>query len=144
MLDRLKLPQRQLILSVSFKIFFSCSNWWFFASWCSKSLILFLSSSTLLSFPCKLFFISISVSAFVSTWIFFMLLRSSLSFLSIFTTSVLNSASDRLHISILFSSFSGVLSFAPCFFVSSFWQPPCVCFYVLGRPAFTPCLGSVA
>ena len=67
-----------------------------------------------------------------------MLLQFSLSSLSILITSVLNSASDRLFIYILFSSFSGVwsvLSFGPCFFISSFWQPPCVCFYVLERAA---------
>ena len=54
-------------------------------------------------------------------------------------TTVLNSASDRLLISILFSSFSG-----PCFFVSSFWQLPYVCLCVLGQALMTPCLGSVA
>ena len=43
---------------------------------------------------CKLFFISISVY-FVSDWVFFMLLRSSLSSLSILINSVVNSASDR-------------------------------------------------
>ena len=69
-----------------------------------------------------------------------MLLMSSLSYLSILINSVLNSASDRLLIFVLFNSFSGVLI---CFFVS-FWQPPCVYFYVLGRAAMTPCLGSVA
>ena len=60
--------------------FFSscCSDWLFFASLCSKSLIWFSAPSTLLLFPCKLFFISVSVS-FLSDWIFFMLLRSSLS-----------------------------------------------------------------
>ena len=46
----------------------------------------FLISSTLLLFPCKLFFIAISVP-FVSDWIFFMLLRSSLSSLNIMKTS---------------------------------------------------------
>ena len=55
-------------------------------------------------------------------------------------TSNLNCASDRLLISISFSSFSGFLfsfSFGPYFFVS-FWQPPCVCFCVLGRAALIP------
>ena len=47
--------------------------------------------------------------SFISDWIIFMLLRSSLSSLSTLITSVLNSASDRLLISILFSSFSVVL-----------------------------------
>ena len=43
-----------------------------------------------------------------------MLMRSSLRFLSILITSVLNSASDRLLISILLSSFFGVLI---CYFI---------------------------
>ena len=67
--------------------------------------------------------------------------------LSILITSVLNSASDRLLISIFlvpFLEFWPVLSFGSCFFVSSFWQPPCGCFYVLGRAALTLCLGGVA
>ena len=65
------------------------------------------------------FFISLSV-AFTYSLI-----------LSILITSVFTSASDRLAISVSFSSFSGffsVLSFGPYFFVSSLWQPPCVCF----------------
>ena len=75
-----------------------------------------------------------------------MLLRSSLSSLRILITSVLSSVSDRLLIFILFSSFSGVLicCFIWAMFLCSFWQPPCVCFYVLGRAAGTPCLGSMA
>ena len=63
------------------------------------------------------------------------------------TTSVLNSASDRLAISISFSSFflgfCSVLSFGPYFFASSIWQPPCICFYVVGRAALTPCFSSM-
>ena len=80
---------------------------------------------------CKLFFISISVS-FISDWVFFMLLSSSLSSLSILITSVLNSTSHRLLISILCSSFSGVLicSLIWAMFLCSFWPPPCVCFYL--------------
>ena len=53
----------------------------FVSSLYSKSLIWFLASLTLLLFPWKLFFMSISLP-FVSDWIFFMLLRSSLNFLS--------------------------------------------------------------
>ena len=78
---------------------------------------------------------------------FFMVLKYSVISLSILITSVLNSVSNRLLISILFSSFSGfwsALSFGPYFFVSSFWQSACVCFYVLGRAALTPCLSSMA
>ena len=101
--------------------------------------------STLLLFPCKLFFISIIVS-FIYDWIFCILVKPSLSSLSILITSILNSAFDRLLISISFSSFSGVLicSFTWAMFISSFGQPPCVCFYVLGRAALTLCRGSVA
>ena len=52
-------------------------------------------------------------------------------------TSVLNSTSSRLLVSILFSSLSFVL------FCSSFWLSPCVHFHVLGR-AMSPRLGRVA
>ena len=68
-----------------------------------------------------------------------MLLKSSLSSLSILITSVLNPASDRLLISVLFISFPGVLSVVslrPYFFVSSIWQPSSVYFYALGRASF--------
>ena len=58
--------------------------------------------------PCKLFFISISMS-FVSAWVFFILLRHLLSSLCILITNVLNRTSDQWLISILFSSFLGVL-----------------------------------
>ena len=146
MLECLKLSQRLLILSSFLKVLFSsCSDWLFFASLCSKSLIWFSASSPLLLFPCKFFFISIRVS-FVYGWIIFMLLRSSLSSLSILVTSVLNSASDRLLISILFSSFGGALiySFIWAMFLCSFWQPSCVCVFVLWGAAITPYLGSMA
>ena len=69
----------------------------------------------------NVFFISISV--FISEWFFFMFPISLLNFslsssmlllssLNILITSVLNSASDRLLVSILFSSFSGVLFYS--------------------------------
>ena len=51
-----------------------------------------------------LFFISVSVS-FISDLLFFQAVRSSLSSLSILITSVLNSASDRLLISISLALF---------------------------------------
>ena len=70
----------------------------FFASLHSKSFTWFSASFTLLLYHCKFFLTLISVS-FISDWIFFMLLRSSLSSLSILITSVLNSASDKLLIS---------------------------------------------
>ena len=75
-----------------------------------------------------------------------MLLTYSMSALSILITSVLNFVSDRLVISISFNSFlkfCSVLSIGPYFFVSSIWQPPCVCFCILGRAALTPCLGPL-
>ena len=88
-----------------------------------------------------LIFTSLSV-AFISS---LMILPYSISSLSILITSVLNSASDRLAISVLLSSFSGVcsvLSFGPYFFVSSIWQPPHIYFCVLGRAILTPCLST--
>ena len=39
---------------------------------------------------------------------------------------------------------SSVLSFGICFFVTTFWWPLCVHFYVLGRTAASPGLGGVA
>ena len=35
----------------------------------------------------------------------------------------------------LFLEFYSVLLFGTCYFVSSFWQLPCVCFYILGKTA---------
>ena len=74
-----------------------------------------------------------------------MLLPYSTSSLTILITSVLNSASDRLTISIclvLFLGFCSVLSFEPYFFVSLVWQPPCVHFCVLGRAALSLCFST--
>ena len=94
----------------------------------------------------KFFFISISVSS-VSNWIFLMLLTSSLSFLSIlklvfWTLHLIDCLSPFRFI--LFLEVWSVHSFGPYFFVSSFWQPPCVCFYVLGGAALTYFLSSMA
>ena len=61
-------------------------------------------------------------------------------------TSILNYVSGRLLASILFSSFSGILSYSfiwTCFFVCTFRLPPCVCFYVLDRAAMSPGFGRV-
>ena len=41
---------------------------------------------------------------------------------------------------VLFLEFCYFLSFGPCFILSSSWQPPCVCFFVLGRVAFSSVL----
>ena len=96
--------------------------------------------------PSIFFFISFSVT-FISFWVFFILLSHSASALSILITSVLNSASDSWLSPFclgFFQGFCSVLSFGPYFFVSSIWQPPCICFSVLGRAALTPCLSSMA
>ena len=79
MLESLKLSQRLIMLSSVFWILFSFCymDWLFFASLCSKSLISFSALFILLLFPYKFFFISISVS-FISHWISYVLLRSSL------------------------------------------------------------------
>nr|KAF6469778.1 hypothetical protein HJG59_011139 [Molossus molossus] len=102
-------------------------------------MVCFLASPPLLLIPHKLFFISVSAS-FISDWSFFMLLRSLLSSFSILITSTLNSASVRFLIFVLFSSFPRVLIFhlVHVSFVSSFWLPPCVCFYVLSRVIMSP------
>ena len=83
-LNILKLSQRLLILSSFFWIPFSacCPHCFLLLMFQIINLIL---GST--AFSCKLFFISIGVF-FVSDQIFFMLLRSSLSSLSILITSV--------------------------------------------------------
>ena len=143
MLLCLKLSQRLYMLPsfVWILFIFCCSDWLFFVPLYSKS-IWFLPSSTLLLIPYKFF---------LTDWIFFMLLRFSLNSLSSLITVVLNSASSRLSLFflspfclVLFLEFCSVLSLGPCFFFSSFWQPPCVCFYVLGTAALTPCLSSMA
>ena len=94
--------------------------WLFFPPLRSKPLIQFLVSSDLLLLPCKLFCISNSV-AFISDWIFFMLLRSSLSSSSILMGRSLKSASHRLIICILFVVF---LEFWSVFFIWAMF--PCV------------------
>ncbi|KAF6119831.1 hypothetical protein HJG60_010217 [Phyllostomus discolor] len=135
MLIHLKLSQRLLTLSSLLWILFSscCSNLVFFVSSCSKMLILYSPSSIPLLIPCKLFFTSVSVffisdSSFFMVFIsVFMLLKFSLSSstlppssLSILISSVLNSASGTLLVSIC--SFSGVL-------VCSFIWDICLSFF---------------
>ena len=88
-------------------------------------------------------FLYFTNATFISACVFFIGLKYPMSSWSILIASVLNCASDRLLITISFSSFSGVLfslSFWIYFFVSSCWQPPCVGFCVLGGAALTPCL----
>ncbi|KAF6130937.1 hypothetical protein HJG60_007876 [Phyllostomus discolor] len=71
-----------------------------------------------------------------------------MSYLSILITIVLNFASDRLHIFILFSSFSGILfcSFTWAIFhcLLNLAASLCFCVCVLGRAALIPCLSSMA
>ena len=45
---------------------------------------------------------------------------------------------------VLFLEFCSVISLGTRFFISSFWLPPCVYFYVLGIAALSPGLGIVA
>ena len=70
----------------------------------------------------------------------------SLSSSCISIASVLNSASCRLLVSILFNSFPRVLffSFIWAIFLCSFGLHPCVSFYVLGRIAMSPGFSKVA
>ena len=113
---------------------------------CSKSLIWISGlSPPLLVFHVDFSLFHLILPAFLV--VFFILWPSSINSLDILINSVLNSASGRLVISILFSSCAGfysVLSFGPYFFFSSIWQPPCVCFCVLGRTALNPCVSSTA
>ena len=137
MLVYLKLSQR--LLNLSLWVFFFLYSFLFLFFWLNVFYLPYVlyhwsdfsASSTPLLFPCKYFFISLSVT-FVYAWVFFMLLKYPMSSLSILITCVFNSASDRLSLLclILFLEFCSVLSFGPYFLVSLFWQPPCVCFYV--------------
>ena len=74
------------------------------------------------------------------------LLRSSLSSLSIFVTSVLNSASDRCLVSILFSSFFGVFfcSFIWAMFLHLFILTVSLCLFLCIRAAVSPRLGLIS
>ena len=75
---------------------------------------------------------------------YFIFLLHSMTSLSILITSVLNSASDRLAISNLLSSFLwGFVQFNHFSLSPQFSSLP-VCFCVLGRAAFTPCLSNTA
>ena len=103
-LEYLKLSQRLLILSSYFGFFFP----FVVLIGCFCFLVFQIIYLIIGFIHCKLFFISISVS-FISDWIFFYAAEASLNSLSILITSVLNSASDRLLISISLTSFSGVL-----------------------------------
>ena len=66
--------------------------------------------------------------------------------MSVLITIVLNPVPDKLspfHLA-LFLEISPVLSSGICFFFSSFWLLPCVCFYVWGRASTSPGLDRMA
>ena len=143
-------PQAAYIILICFFLIIfssSCSDWLFF-------LLPYISNhwvdSWLPPFNCCF---PVNCSLFQLVYLlflngYFFMLLSLLSSLSILKTSVLNSVSIRLLASMLFRvfflTFCSVLSFGTCFLVSSFWQPPSVCFYVLGRVATSPGLGRMA
>ena len=82
----------------------------FVSSFCSTLLIWVLVSFPSQLVPCRFFFISHNTT-FIAAWIFFMLLKYPVSSWIILITSVLNSASDRLAISLSLSCiFSAALN----------------------------------
>ena len=117
-----------------------------FPSLCSKVLIWISASSPPLLVPCAFFFISLS-AAFISAGVFFCCCGARwvlwAPWQPVFWTLPLIDCLSTFHL-VLFLEFCFVLSFGPYFFVSSIWQPPCVCFCVLDRAALAPCLSSVA
>ena len=82
---------------------------------------------------------------FITSVLFFMLLKFSLSFLSILIilTLYLVNCLPPLNL-VLFLEISPVLSFWVCFCIFPFWLPFCVYFYILDRSAVTPSLCGVA
>ena len=106
-LECLRLFQSFLSLSLFSLILVSsfCSGWMFISSFCFKSLIWVPVSFPSLLVPCIFSFIYVCV-AFISS---FILQLSSISFVSVLITSVLDSASARLSVFSSLSSFSGVL-----------------------------------
>ena len=138
-----KLLGQSFLCVILFSSCFSGENAYFL---CVKSMIWISASSPPLLVPYRFFFISFNVT-FIYAQGFYMPLPYSMGSLKILITSVLNSASDRLFISISFSSFSGIL------FCSFIWAivlclfnlaATCVCFCVLCRAALTLCLSSRA
>ena len=127
-----------------FPNFFFLNSWFFVLFWLSVYFFLMFQTVHLnhgffpsLLVPYGFFFESFCV-AFISS---LMHLPYSVKSLSILTTSVLNSESDRLAICIsltFFLEFWSVLALGPYFLVSSVWQPLCVSSCVLGKVALTP------
>ena len=142
MLECLQLSQRFLSLSSFFKILVSlfCSRWMFISPFCSKLLIWVLVSLPSLLVPC-IFFLYFTLYSHR----FFLYFKATLNhFFEHPDHQCLNSASDRLVISIhlvLFLGFCSVVTWA-IFLFSSVWQPPCVCFCVLGWAAWTSVTGT--
>ena len=140
MLECLKISRRFLSFSSFFWILVSsfCFGWMFLYSFCSKSLIWVMVYFPSLLVLCIFFFISLFI-AFTSLSILRPYATISVSMM---ITSVLNSASDRLPISLLLSSFSRALN---CFFhlghialSSQFGSLPL--FLGIGRAALTLCV----
>ena len=134
-------PRGSLQYSHFLWIFFILLFWLdIFASLYSKLLIWFSAASTPL-FPvnCSLFqlvYSSYLTGSFSWFWCHLYAVELLTKFIEQPHNQHFDSASTRLLISfclVLFLEFCSVLLFGPCFFVSSFWQPPCVCCYILGE-----------
>ena len=119
------MSQNLLILSSFFWILISsfCSYWMFISSLCSKLIIWIPAYFLSLLVPCGFFFTSLSIT-FISSLMF---LPYPICSLSILITSVLNSASDMLAMSVSLSSF--------------FWG--IVLFFHLGHISLSPQFGSL-
>ena len=142
----LEMSQRHFysILVFLHSFFFLLSGWMLISSLCSMSWIWILASLSPLLVPCRFFFISLSVT-FISSWVFFILLQWFLwaSWSPVFSYLSLIGWLSLFHL-VLFLGFCSVISFGSYFFVFSFWQPPCICFCVLGGAALNLCLRSMA
>ena len=147
-----EVPKPLFVFLNSFFFLLFWLNAYVFLTFQIIDLALALSPSLLV--PCRFFFISLSVT-FISAWVFFILLPYLMSSLSIlfelcttvvWTLHLISNLSDCLSPFwlVLLLEFCSFLSFGPYFFVSSIWQPPHVCFCVLGRAALTDSLSSMA
>lgn len=150
----------KLFVFVGFCFFFFSVR--VFSTTLSSRLVIQLSASShILLFPSSVFFIAV-VLFFISDWLFlyfvsflfFLSLCVSLTEFICFSLQFIKHPYNYcfelyvgwiacLHL-ILFSGFCSVLSFGTFVCVSSFWLTLCVCFYVLGRSATSPCLDRIA